>query len=289
MAAVAGEATGAAVEIADGVYLLTGLGCNVLAVAVTDGVLIIDSGSDGDAQKLKRAIAELDAGPVRFVLNTHSHLDHVWNNEVLARNGAVIIAHERVRRSMQAEWRVPDALGLPAVPPYPEVALPTLTFADALTVHLGGHEIAALCFRSAHSDADAAVLLREANVLHTGDLYLSNGFPLIDSFHGGTIDGVITAVDALTDLMDDETKVVPGHGSLSNCCELREYRHMLAVARDRITALIEGGSTLEEVVAANPTAGLYRRGESWMPTGFFVLTVYEDLVRRHAPAGDVRE
>lgn len=286
MDTIAGEATSAVIEIADGVYLLTGLGCNVLAVVVTDGVLIIDSGSDGDAKNLKSAIAGLDVGPVRIVLNTHSHLDHVWGNEVLAKNGAVIIAHDRVRLAMQAEWRVPDALGLPTVPPYPEAALPMLTFVDALTVHLGGHEIEALHFPKAHSDADAAVLLRVANVLHTGDLYVSNGFPLIDSFHGGTIDGVITAVDVLVDLIDDETTVVPGHGSLSNRRELCEYRNMLAVARDRITVLIKGGSTLEEVVAANPTAGLYRRGESWMPTGFFILTVYEDLAGQCSSAVD---
>jgi glyoxylase-like metal-dependent hydrolase (beta-lactamase superfamily II) len=154
-----------------------------------------------------------------------------------------------------------------------------LTFADALTVHFGGHEIEVRYFPGAHSDADVAVFMREINLLHTGDLYLSNGFPIIDSFHGGTIDGSIAAVDSLINLIDDDTKIVPGHGPISNRQELCEYRIMISAARDNIAALIKEGKSLEETVAAEPTAGLFGRGKSWLSPQLFVWTVYEDLVR----------
>lgn len=290
-AVVAQEVTDAGskgIEIADGVHLLAGLACNVIAVIAPDGVLIIDNGRASGSEDLEKSITELDAGPVRIVLDTHFHFDHIGANEALARDGAVIVAHENVRRRMLAEWRVPDTLGIsyPTVAPYPEVALPILTITDSLTVHFGGHEIEVRYLPSAHSDADVAVFLRDANILHIGDLYLSNGFPIIDSYHGGTIDGLIAAVDALIDLIDDDTKVVPGHGPVSNRRELREYRHMLAAGRDRITALIDEGKTLEEVVAADPTAGLYRRGESWLPPKLFVWMVYVDLTRSRSPAED---
>jgi cyclase len=273
------------VEVADGVHLLAGLSCNAIAVVGPDGVLMIDNGSAQNSEHLEKLIAQFDAGPVRFVLNTHFHFDHIGGNEVLANKGAVIVAHKNGRSRMQVEWRFPEALGLgmPLILPYPEAALPKLTFADILTVYFGKHEIEALHLPKAHSDADLAVYLRNANVLHTGDIYLSNGFPLTDAFHGGTINGTISAIGELIDLIDDDTKVVPGHGPISNRQELREHRQMLEVARDRISALIVEGKNLEEVIAANPTAGLYTRGESWISGESFVRLVYADLAWSRTP------
>lgn len=275
----------AAVKIADGVYLLNSLQCNVVAVIGPDGILLIDNGSAGRADNLKEMMAGFDTGALRIIVNTHYHFDHIGNNELLTKNGVVIVAHVNTRRRMLAEWRIPDKWGLyyPAIPPYPEVAVPKVTFVDTLNIHFNGQKIEAVHFPNAHSDADIAVFLRDTNVLHTGDIYLSNGFPIIDSFHGGTIDGVIAAVDALVDLINDHTKVVPGHGPVSNRQELRDYRKMLTTARDRIAALIEEGKTLEEIVAADPTAGFYRRGRSWLPPKLFIVTVYADLSRGRSP------
>lgn len=276
-----GSAESEAIKIADGVYLLGNLPCNVVAVIGSDGILLIDNGSARTAGNLKEMIAGFDTGPLRIVLNTHYHFDHIGANEYLAKDGAVIVAHENTRRRMLAEWRIPDKWGLnyPAIPPYPDVAVPKVTFADSLNVHFNGQTIEAVHLPNAHSEADIAVFLRDANILHTGDIYLSNGFPIIDSFYGGTIDGVIAAVDALVNLINDHTKVVPGHGPVSNRQELRDYRKMLTTARDRIAALIEEGKTLEEIVAADPTAGLYGRGRSWLPPKLFIVTVYADLTR----------
>lgn len=276
-----GNAESEAIKIADGVYLLGNLPCNVVAVIGSDGILLIDNGSADTAGNLKEMIAGFDTGPLRIVLNTHYHFDHIGANEHLAKDEWIIVAHENARRRMLAEWRVPDKWGLnyPVIPPYPDVALPKVTFADTLNIHFNGQTIEAVYLPNAHSEADIAVFLRDANILHTGDIYLSNGFPIIESFYGGTIDGVIAAVDALVDLINDHTKVVPGHGPVSNRQELRDYRKMIATGRDRIAALIEEGKTLEEIVAADPTVGLYGRGSSWLPPKLFIVSVYTDLTR----------
>ena len=153
-----------------------------------------------------------------------------------------------------------------------------LTIADGSTLHFNGHQIELLRFPGAHTDGDLAVFFPDINVLHTGDLYLSNGFPpAADAFHGGTFDGVVAALDALADLIDDETQVVPGHGPVSNLQELRDYRKMIVKGRDRVAALTKEGKTLEEVIDADPTAGLYTDGESWLPRSMFVRLVYAEL------------
>lgn len=184
VAAVATNST----EVADGVCVLDGLPCNVLAVTGSDGKLLIDNGSAGSAEQLEEMIDILASGRVRVAVNTHFHFDHVGANEQLSEDGAVIVAHDAVRQRMQEEWRTPEnTLGIryPVVPPYPEEALPMVTFADSLTLSFGGHEIKLRYFPGAHSDADVVAFLRDANVIHTGDLYLSNGFPVIESFAAG--------------------------------------------------------------------------------------------------------
>ena len=283
--AVAQEATAVrvnSIEIAKDVHLLTGLDCNVVAVTGPESVLIIDNGSSRNYESLKEEIAKLSSDPIRIAINTHFHFDHVGANQALGVDGTMIIAHDHARRRMMTEWQIPETLGVsyPVIPPYPDVALPTLTFDRTLTVHFNGHEIEVIHFPNAHSDADVVVFVRDRNVLHTGDLYLSNGFPILDSYHGGTIDGLISALDGLIDLVDENTKVVAGHGPLSNREGLREYRQMLGVGRDRIATLIEEGKTLEESVAADPLADLYSKGQSWLPPKLFIWTVYVDLARR---------
>ena len=179
---------------------------------------------------------------------------------------------------MTEDWITPETLGVryPQIPPYPEIALPVLTFDQSLTTHFGDLEIRAVHFPNAHSDSDVAVFVRDRNVVHAGDLYLSNGFPIEDTFHGGTIDGVLSALDGLIALIDDQTIVVPGHGPVSNRAGLRAYRDMLTTGKDRIAALISQGLTLEQIVEADPTAGLYE-GESWLNPKLFVWTVFVDL------------
>jgi glyoxylase-like metal-dependent hydrolase (beta-lactamase superfamily II) len=262
-------------EIAPGIHLLPDLSCNVLAVTGPQGVLLIDSGSRRETEGVRTVIEELGAGPVRITVDTHFHFDHIGGNGALAGEGAVIVAQENTRARMLAEWRIPDSLGLrmPVVGPYPDVALPTITFGEALNTYFGGQEIALLHFPSAHSDGDLVAFVRDPNVLHTGDLFASGGFvPPMDTYHGGTIDGWIAAVDELIQLTDDRTKVVPGHGPVTDRQALQEFRYILAAGRDRIAELVADGKSLEEVLDADPMADLVGRSNR-----SFVRTVYAHL------------
>lgn len=265
--------------IAEGVFLLPGLGSNVVAVPGPNGALLIDNGHNRNVESLKAQLATVDATPVRIAINTHFHFDHVGASEALGLAGATIIGHRNCRERMMADWIVPERLGMrwAPVPAYPEIALPVLTFDHGLQLHFAGHDLEAIYFPNAHSDADIAVFLRDVNVLHTGDLFLSNGFPIVDSFHGGTIDGLLAALDGLVELIDDRTIVVPGHGPISDRTGLKAYRTMLGLGKDRIAALIAEGMTLEEIVAADPTAGLFAGGDSWLDPKIFVWTVFVDL------------
>ncbi len=265
-------------EIADDVYLLEGSWFNVVAVTGPDGVLLIDSGPAEEVERLSDEIAELDAGPVQFVINTHLHFDHVGGNEHFAEDGATIIAHDKTRERMLTEWQIPDRVGMdmPFFPPHPEAALPTLTSKASTTAHLDGQVIEVIKLPDGHSDTDVAVFIQDSNVLHVGDVFF-HGFPFIDTFHRGSVAGLIAEVGALIDLANDNTVVVPGHGPMLNRLGLREYREMLQVSRDRIATLIEEGKSLEEAVAADPTAGLYPHGEPVLPPEGFVRLVYLDL------------
>ncbi len=268
-------------RITEDIHLLSRLGCNVVAITGPEGVLVIDNGRSRAVESLRAQVAGLESGKVTFAINTHFHYDHVGASAALGSEGATIIGHDNARTRMMAEWHVPETLGVsyPRIPPYPEVALPALTFGDTLKVHFNGLEIEAVHFSNAHSDSDVAVFIPDRNVLLAGDLYLSNGFPVLDSWHGGTIDGLLMALDGLLRLTDESTVVVPGHGSVSDQQGLRDYRDMLATGRDRIAELISQGSTLEEAVAADPTAGLYSGGESWLDPKLFIGSVYADLTR----------
>lgn len=263
-------------EIAEDVFLLSGLGSNVVAVVNGESVLLIDNGRRNRVERLFQQVGILGSGSVEIAINTHFHFDHVGASEALGEAEATIIGHDNARSRMLGTWDPPDTLGVSygPVPPYPETALPVLTFDHSFRVHFGNHEIVAVHFPDAHSDADIAVFIRDRNILHTGDLYLSNGLPIIDSWYGGSIDGLLSAIDGLVDLVDEETIVVPGHGPLSDRAGLRAYRDMLTAGRDRIAVLVSEGLTLEEVVEADPTAGLYPGGESWLDPKLFVWSVF---------------
>jgi len=266
-------------EIARDVFLLSGLGSNVVAVGNGEGMLLIDNGQRSRVERLLEQVSMLGLGPVEIGVLTHFHFDHVGASATLGEAGATLIGHESTRERMTEEWDPPDSLGFRYGPvaPYPDLALPIFTFDKRLQVHFGVHEIEAVHFPNAHSDSDIAVYVRDRNVVHTGDLFLSNGFPIIDCWYGGSIDGQLAALDGLIELIDEETIVVPGHGPLSDRSGLRAYREMLENGKSRIAALIVDGLTLEEVVERDPTLGLYRGGDSWLDPKLFVWTVFMDL------------
>jgi len=266
------------IKVTDGVYMLVGAGGNIGVSAGEDGILVVDDQFAELYEKIKGAISKIQSGPIRFVLNTNWHYDHVRGNEPLSKAGALIIAHENTRKRMAVEQYYPffDS----RTPASPEAALPVITFTDSITLHFNDEEIHAFHIKNAHSDADIAILFRKANVIHTGDLYFSGGYPFIDVSHGGSTDGMIAAADIILEMIDENTKVIPGHGPLSNREELQGYRNMMVTVKERIMQHIKEGKTLEEIIAAKPTADLDKEWSEQMSPEDIVKIVYDDLSQR---------
>ena len=240
------------VSVADGIYMLVGQGGNIGVSVGEDGVFLIDDQYAPLTARIQAALARLSAQPVRFVLNTHWHGDHTGGNENLARAGTVIVAHDQVFERMTRENFL--AAFNQKVPPAPKLALPVITFNDSVTFHLNGHDIHAVHVEHAHTDGDSIVHFRTANVIHAGDVWFNGMYPFIDSDTGGSLDGMIAAVDVILKLADGKTKIIPGHGPLGDRAGLVAYQKFLGDVRDRIGKLVQQGQTLDQIRAAKPLA-----------------------------------
>ena len=263
-------------ELRGSVRMLTGAGGNLGVSAGEDGVFLIDDQFAPLTDKITAAIKTFSDEPVRFVLNTHWHGDHTGGNENLGKAGAVIVAHENVRKRMSAEQFI-EGLGR-KVPAAPKDALPVVTFAESVTFHLNGETIAVTHVDPAHTDGDSTVHFKDANVIHTGDLFFNGLYPFIDVSSGGGIDGVIAAADTVIALCDDETQIIPGHGPLATKADYVTYRDVLTKIRDNVKKLIDAGKTQDEVIAAKPTAEFDEKwGQGFMRPDVFVSIVYDSL------------
>ncbi len=241
-------------RVADGVYMLEGQGGNIGLSVGDDGVFMIDDQYAPLTPKILEAVAALTDAPVRFVVNTHWHGDHTGGNENLGKAGAVIVAHENVRARMSTEQFV-AAFNM-RTPAAPEVALPVITFTDSVTFHWNDDELRVFHVEHAHTDGDAVIHFRKANVVHAGDTFFNGMYPFIDAGTGGTVDGMIAATDRILAIANDRTRIIPGHGPLSDRAGLREFRGMLVTVRDRVRRLMDEGQSKEEIIAAKPTRDL---------------------------------
>jgi glyoxylase-like metal-dependent hydrolase (beta-lactamase superfamily II) len=246
-------------SIGDGLYVLFGQGENVIAgnmlVSIgEEGVLAVDDMVDGIVPKYKAAIAELGGGPIDFAINTHWHFDHSGGNPVLANDGVWFIAHENSRAMLLKDNVINLVSQTIDQPAYGSKALPVITYDAAMRLHFNGHEIDLLHPGPAHTTGDTAVILRDRNVVHLGDVFNTSGYPFIDADNGGSIDGVISFCEAVLAELDPGAIVIPGHGAISDYQGLADYIAMLKTIRDRMSSLIRSGASLEQVIAARPTS-----------------------------------
>ncbi len=235
-------------KLTDHVYVLFGAGGNIGICVGEDGVIMIDNQFAPLSKKISAAIAKITKHPVKYVLNTHWHGDHSGGNENFAKAGATIIAHKNVRKRMsQGLTHSPDRV----TPPAPETALPVITFSDDATLHFNEEDIFLFHVHNAHTDGDAQIYFPRSNVIHMGDTYFKGRWPYIDLQSGGSIDGYIQALNQALFLADENTQIIPGHGSISNRKELMTYRDLLLNLRTKVKAALMKGKTLEEIKAAN--------------------------------------
>ena len=241
-----------AVPVAGAVHMLQGAGGNIGLVVGDDAVFVVDDQYAPLTPKVLAAIKSVTPQPVRFVLNTHWHFDHTGGNENMGKAGALIFAHENVRRRMSKDQFI-EALNR-TEPAAPRGALPVVTFTDTVSFHLNGDSIVVFHVAPAHTDGDAVVLFTRANVVHTGDLFVSAGFPFVDRSSGGSIHGIIAAAERILAATNAGTRIIPGHGPLADRARVQAYHDMLVVVRDRMRKEIAAKHTIEQVLASAITA-----------------------------------
>ncbi len=270
-------------DLGHGVYVLFGRGGNIGLSVGEDGVFMIDDQFAPLTEKIVAAVREITPEPVRFVLNTHWHGDHTGGNENMGEAGALLVAHDNVRLRLSMD-QVLERIGRPptTTPAAPEGALPVVTFTQDITFHLNGDELHAFHVSSAHTDGDAIVHFKRANVVHMGDTYFAGGrFPFIDTASGGSIDGLIAALGDALAVMDADTQVIPGHGPVSTREDLQGYRDALKGMRDAVAALVEEGLPLEEIQARRPIrAWAEAWGQNEDAERNFVATIHWGLTHR---------
>ena len=223
------------IPVSNNVYMLVGQGGNIGVSVGDDGVFVIDDQFAQLTPKILAAIKNLSDKSIQFVVNTHYHGDHTGGNANMEKAGAKIIAHDNVYKRL-SEGKATEGL-------------PVITFNDKLSVHMNGEQVLVFHVDNAHTDGDAMLYFTESNVLHTGDNYFHKRYPYIDVNSGGSIDGYIDAVKMALMIIDENTKIIPGHGDLSNKAEYASFLEMLAKLRANVQAEIEKGKTEDEVVA----------------------------------------
>jgi cyclase len=263
-------------KLTDTIFLLQGVGGNIVVHIGPDGKVMIDSSVATAASRIREALDKLDPHPLKLLINTHWHYDHTDGNAAMHDAGAFIIAQENTRLRLSTPQKV-EILNL-SFPPAPNSALPQETFIDQEKIYFDNDELHLVHTPNAHTDSDIFIQFLNSNVIHTGDLWFNGMYPLIDGGTGGTVNGMIRGVDQVIELADDKTKIVPGHGPLGDKTDLTSYREMLTTVANRIEKLKISGQTLEQVIAQKPTADLdttWAKGN--MKPDMFVTVVYNTL------------
>ena len=228
-------------HVSGGVYYLEGAGGNIGLSVGEDGIVMVDTQFAPLTERILAAIADLDDGEIRFVINTHVHGDHVGGNENLGKLGITILANDRVRVRMVEEMAA-------------DIALPVLTYGDATTIHLNDEEVHVFTVPPAHTDGDSFIHFRGSNVLHLGDVFRTNNFPYIDVGRGGTLKGTLEALGIAIGMAGPDTQIIPGHGNVSTREDVAEFRDMTLAVAERVERLVRDGATLKDVLAAGTTA-----------------------------------
>ena len=262
-----------AVQIKPGVAVLYGNGGNIGVSYGEDGTILVDDQFAPLTEKIQAAVAELGGTPTRFLVNTHWHFDHSGGNENFGKAGALIFAHENVRVRLAEGGTVAGNVTPPAVP----AALPVVTYDDGVTFHVNGDEIEAKFLGGGHTDGDSVIIWKNANVVHTGDMFMHRaGFPFIDVSSGGNVEHLLNSLGSIIAMIDDETVVIPGHGELATRSDLIAFRTMVATAVERVKALKDVGRSLDQIMAAQPLDGL-RNADGFISDDQFVEAIWGSL------------
>jgi glyoxylase-like metal-dependent hydrolase (beta-lactamase superfamily II) len=262
------------VVVSEHIYMLKGSGGNIGVLAGPDGILMIDDQFAPLSNKIHAAIRAIDGHPLRFLINTHIHGDHSGGNENFKNFGFTIVAHDQVRERMMQSTTNDGK----TVPPRPTDAWPVISFPDKMNFHLNGEDIELLHLGRGHTDGDVIVHFKKANVYHMGDAFVRYGYPYIDTNSGGSVNGFIAALDKMLFLLDDQSKVIPGHGEVATKADVKLLRDQLADLRDQVATALKKGKKPEEI-SGMPFASKYdaQLGSDFLKGKDFVTMMANDF------------
>jgi cyclase len=274
-----------ATKVAGNIYILEGAGGNIGVSVGDDGIVIVDDQFAPLAPKIRAALKEITDKPLRFVINTHLHGDHTGSNAVFSAE-ASIVAHENVRQRLASGGPSMELGGKPLGEPRPPAAkeaLPIVTFNDKLSLHLNGEEIRAIHLPSGHTDGDAVIYFTKSNVVHMGDDFVTYGFPFIDLSSGGSVKGIIAAVEKIVAELPADVKIIPGHGNVSTIDDMKKFTAMLRDTMRIVEAEVKKKKTLEQIQQAKVLAKYDELGKGFIKSDMFVEILFRELTKKDAP------
>ena len=265
-------------KVSGNIYMLEGAGGNIAASVGEDGIVIVDDQFAPLAEKIQAALKGITDKPVRFIINTHYHGDHTGGNEPFSNAGSTVIAQDNVRKRLESGGTAGNGGSLKMEnKPAARAALPIITFENDVTVHLNGEDIRALHFPAGHTDGDAIIFFPKNNVVHLGDDFVRYGFPFIDVASGGSVQGMINALEKAMALLPQDVKVIPGHGALSNLEDVRAFVKMLKETSSVVQKAIDRGQTLEQMKQAKILDPWQKFSGNFINTDAFIETLYYSL------------
>ncbi|WP_066343813.1 MBL fold metallo-hydrolase [Geminocystis sp. NIES-3708] len=260
-------------------YMLKGEGGNMLAYVGNDGIILIDSQLPSLSEKITEAMAKITRQPIRYLINTHYHFDHTGGNENFAKNGAMIIAHDNVIKQMKVPHTY-EVLGM-NIPVSSNQALPRITFNDQTSLNLNDNPINAFHVPPAHTDGDIVIHFPQQNLIHTGDLFFNGMYPFIDTGVGGSVQGMIKAIDKILLLCDDQSIIIPGHGEIASPKDLMAFQDMLKTVNERVKEGITKNMTLSDLIEAKTLADLDETwGKGFLNSNQFLTIAYNGLSQK---------
>jgi glyoxylase-like metal-dependent hydrolase (beta-lactamase superfamily II) len=267
-------------KVSGNIYMLEGEGGNIAASVGEDGIVIVDDQFAPLADKIQAALKDLKITdkPVRFVINTHYHGDHTGGNEPFANSGSTVIAQDNVRKRLETGGIAGNGGSIKMeTKPAPKGALPVITFEHDVTVHLNGEDIRALHFPAGHTDGDAVIFFPKNNVVHMGDDFVRYGFPFIDVASGGSVQGMIEAMEKASAQLPPDVKVIPGHGALSNLDDVREFVKMLKETSAAVQKALDEHKTLDQMKQEKILEPWKKWSGGYLDSDKFIETLYNSL------------
>jgi len=264
-------------KVSGNVYMLEGAGGNIGASVGEDGIVIVDDQYAPMADKIKAALRGITDKPVRFVINTHYHGDHTGGNAIFQQT-APIIAQDNVRKRLEEGGTAGNLGGVKFEnKPAAKETLPIITFDHDVTVHLNGEDIRALHFPHGHTDGDSVIFFPKSNVVHMGDDFVTYGFPFVDLAGGGSVAGMIAALEEIIPKLPADVKVIPGHGPVSNLDDVRRYVAMLKDTTAVVQKGIKQGKSVDQLKQENVLAPWQKWSGDFITSEQWLVTLYNDL------------